>query len=137
MFGNWDYINLGANGFAQVGDPNYSSKNEIEMEVVLEAIKEQNPIPEEFKGMCRIGVKRFSHEFGFYHEVVLHYDCDEVQNMEDTDEEKHDRFWEFANKLESFDFEDTDIGIKIAEKFAERVRKGDIKYLHIVKNQAI
>jgi hypothetical protein len=33
-----DYLNVGANGFAQVGDSAYYSKNKIEMNYLLELI---------------------------------------------------------------------------------------------------
>ena len=61
-----DYLNVGANGFAQVGDPDYYAKNGVEMVYLLKLIKDKFPIPEELKTLCRFAVKAFPHDFGTY-----------------------------------------------------------------------
>jgi hypothetical protein len=47
-----DYVNVGANGFAQVGDPNYWEKNKVELEFLMKLLQKEIPIPAELKGLC-------------------------------------------------------------------------------------
>ena len=69
-----DYLVIGSNGFGQVGDPEFLVKNHVEMRVLLQYLKDNYPIPEEFSFMCYYKVKWFSHDFGMYSEIVLIYD---------------------------------------------------------------
>lgn len=59
-----DYLVLGSNGFAQVGDPEYSAKNKIELRILLDFFKENYPIPEPFINMAYFSQKAFPHDFG-------------------------------------------------------------------------
>jgi hypothetical protein len=65
-----NYINIGSNGFAQVGDEHYFAKNKVEMKYLLELIRDKFPIPEKLGSLCFFGVKSFPHDFGTYHEIV-------------------------------------------------------------------
>jgi hypothetical protein len=53
-----DYLVIGSNGFGQVGDPEFLGKNHVEMKILLQCLKDNYPIPEEFTFMC--------HYNGFY-----------------------------------------------------------------------
>jgi hypothetical protein len=137
-----DYLNVGCNGFAQVGDPHYFAKNRVEMGYLLELIGNKFPIPEQLKTLCRFAVKSFPHDFGTYHEIVLHFDdnaigdgYDEedafpnisqemIQNCLDNDlpipqspMTLHDIFWDWFHQVESFDMETGEITEAIKTKY--------------------
>jgi hypothetical protein len=61
-----DYLNVGSNGFAQVGDGLYYEKNRVEMKYLLEMIENKFPIPAELAPHCYFAVKSFPHDFGTY-----------------------------------------------------------------------
>jgi len=69
-----DYLCIGSNDFAQVGEPDFHMKNKIEMAVLLEYLETNFPVPEEFSRMCYYRTKWFHHDFGSYSEIVLMYD---------------------------------------------------------------
>ena len=81
-----DYLNVGSNGFAQLGDPDYYAKNRVEMLYLLQLIGNKFPIPEELKILCRFAVKAFPHDFGTYHEIVLHFDDDAIGDGYDEED---------------------------------------------------
>ncbi|MCA1758697.1 MAG: hypothetical protein LC658_02915 [Bacteroidales bacterium] len=138
-----DYLNVGANGFAQVGDENYYAKNKIEMKHLLELIRDKFPIPEQLDGLCHFAVKSFPHDFGTYHEIVLHFD--DITINDDYDEEDngfpfiseeelkecfenntpvpqspmtlHDTFWDWFQNVESYNLETEEITEKIKTKY--------------------
>jgi hypothetical protein len=138
-----DYLNIGANGFAQLGDQNYYEKNKIELSYLIQLIQDKFPIPEELSAHCRFAVKAFHHDFGTYHEIVLHFD-DQVIN-DDYDEEDngfpylteeelkncfdnnlpvpqspmslHDIFWDWFHNVETFDMESEEITEAIKAKY--------------------
>ena len=87
-----DYLVIGSNGFAQVGRPDFYEKNRIEMRVLLEYLQINYPIPEEFWHMCEYLVKWFDHDFGRYSEIVLVYDDYILNQWDEDDPEKFDRF---------------------------------------------
>jgi hypothetical protein len=137
-----DYLNVGANGFAQVGDQNYFAKNKVEMKHLLELIRDKFPIPEQLKMLCRFAVKAFPHDFGTYHEIVLHFDDDAIGDGYDEDdvfsnisEEElkncidnnlvlpqppltlHDIFWDWFHEVEAFNLETEEITEEIKAKY--------------------
>jgi hypothetical protein len=100
-----DYLNIGSNGFAHVGWPDFFEKNRIEMRVLLERLKNNYPIPEEFWHMCEYRVKWFSHDFGRYSEIVLVYDDYILNQWEDDNPDKFNRFWDWFIEVEGVDLE--------------------------------
>lgn len=108
-----DYICIGANGFAQVGNENYFEKNRVEMKILMETIQREFPIPQRFEHILNYKVKSFPHDFGTYHEIVLIYNDSILDDKEDTDNPEDqtfiDEFWEFVNKVESFDLESEEL----------------------------
>ena len=102
-----DHLVLGSNGFAQVGDPDYSAKNKIELRILLDFFKENYPIPEPFAGMAYYSIKSFPHDFGTYHEIVLFYDDRKLSQYEsselDWENELFDQFWDWFNAAEAAD----------------------------------
>lgn len=141
-----DYLNVGANGFGQVGDEHYYAKNRVEMKHLLELITDKFPIPEKLQMLCRFAVKAFLHDFGTYHEIVLHFDDiaigDGYDEDEDDDEEVifltqeeilfikdnaipcveypkklHDIFWDWFHEVEAFNMETDEITESIKIKY--------------------
>lgn len=102
MYNQMEYLVIGSAGFAQYGDPDQYQKAIVEGQVVMDALRLKHPIPKEFQGVCRFRWKRFPYDDGSYHEAVLEYNDRQVLEWELDDEEKHDRFWEFANLCEDF-----------------------------------
>ena len=47
-----DYLYIGSNGYAQVGEPDFHMKNKAEMHVLMEYRETNFPIPKEFSDMC-------------------------------------------------------------------------------------
>ena len=137
-----DYLNVGSNGFAQVGDPHYYAKNQVEMLYLLQMIGNKFPIPEELKTLCRFAVKAFPHDFGTYHEIVLHFDDEAIGDGYDEDDAfpnisreiiqncidndltipqspmtLHDIFWDWFQNVECFDMETEEITEAIKAKY--------------------
>lgn len=100
-----DYLVIGCNGFAQVGQPNFRLKNKAEMSLLMEYLEITYPIPEEFSGMCLYKVKWFQHDFGSYSEVVLMYNDHLVEEWEVSDPEKGERFWKWFIQVEAANLE--------------------------------
>jgi hypothetical protein len=109
-----DYLNVGANGFAQVGDPEYFRKNKIEMSYLLELVKSKFPVPEELSSLeCYFSVKSFPHDFGTYHEIVLYYDDTVIDGWEYSEDEAltdlQEKFWDWFHAVEAFDLESDEL----------------------------
>lgn len=112
-----DYLVIGSNGFAQVGDPEYFKKNKIEMKVLMDYIENNYPIPEEFWHICDYRVKWFSHDFGRYSEIVLIYDDYILNQYEEDNPEKFKRFWDWFNMIESVNLESDYLNNKISKTY--------------------
>jgi hypothetical protein len=131
----FDWIYIGSNGFAQLGDPLYSDKNLAEKAIIFQLLeeKEELHIPEEFKGIARYSWKAQQHDFGIYHDLTIKYDDMYISLLEDSDEEKHDRFWNWVNTVESFDFETQEITNRIEKKYNEMFPDAECKVIHLKK----
>jgi hypothetical protein len=110
-----DYLYIGSNGFAQVGNSEFFEKNEIEMKFLLEYLQINHTIPEEFTTICWYKEKWFRHDFGDYSEIVLIYKDRILEEWEESDPDKFDRFWEWFNEIESVNLE-SDLITKSIEK---------------------
>lgn len=133
-----DYLNVGANGFAQVGDPDYYSKNKIEMNYLLELVKSKFPVPEELKRLdCYFTVKSFPHDFGTYHEIVLFYDDTLIDEWEYSEDESlsdlQDKFWDWFHTVEEFDLESEEITEQIKKLYFESLNKEKGEHLKVVR----
>src|SRR5680860_254109 len=114
-----DYLCVGSNGFAQVGSPDFFEKNEVEMKYLMEFLQVNHIIPEEFSTMCWYKEKWFSHDFGNYSEIVLIYKDRLLEEWEENEPEKFDRFWNWFNDIESVDLESETITQTIEAKYLE------------------
>jgi len=133
-----DYLNVGSNGFAQVGNEHYYAKSKVEMLYLLELIRDKFPIPEQLQMLCRFAVKSFPHDFGTYHEIVLHFDDiaigDGYNEEDDEDEcELHDIFWAWFHTVESFNLETEEIAEAITSKYLGTVDTKNSKHLTILQ----
>lgn len=153
-----DYLNVGANGFAQVGNEHYFAKSKIEMNYLLKLIKNKFPIPEKLQSLCWFAVKAFQHDFGTYHEIVLHfddvtigngYDEDEPENdiflsreeinyildnglsLPDSPETLHDFFYNWFNNVEAFNLESEEITDAIEAKYLASLNMEKREHLSI------
>lgn len=106
-----DYLVIGSIGFAQLGQEDYETKAYVEDTVIRELINiDPNfNIPKEFEFISMLRLKKFTHDFGIYSELVLNYNDVYVSNFEksliESEYKKFEDFWAFANNLESYDFE--------------------------------
>lgn len=108
MFGirNWDSISLGTIGFAQVGRPEYEDKVKVEKEIITTFFNETVTlkIPDEFVSYARFKWSLNPHDFGSYWDFEIYYHRAEVDDWEECEAEdfqdKHQRFWAWANKCE-------------------------------------
>jgi hypothetical protein len=114
-----DYINIGSNGFAQVGNSEYYEKMKVESRIVLGAIRKEMPIPEQFSCFCGYAYKSFPHDFGTYHELVLKFDDRFLNRMEDNPDAQDflQEFWDFAYTTETFDCESEELTALITEAY--------------------
>jgi hypothetical protein len=127
-----DYLNVGANGFAQVGDEHYFAKSKVEMQYLLKLISDKFPIPAKLSFLCFFGIKSFPHDFGTYHEIVLHFDDIAIGDGYDEDDDEnecelHDLFWEWFHTVESFNVE--------TEEITEVIRSNYLGTLDISKGK--
>ena len=120
-----DYLVLGSNGFAQVGDPDYFAKNKIELRILLDFFKVNYPIPEPFVNMAYYSQKSFPHDFGTYHEIVLIYDDCKLSEYEsselDMEKELFDQFWDWFNTAEAANMESVELTDKIKEAYLKTI----------------
>ena len=120
-----DYFVLGSNGFAQMGDSAFYKKLKIEMRILLNYFHSSFPIPQKFKTWAYYSVKTFQHDFGDYQEIVLWYDREYVDSLEDSgiesDNEVHDVFWSWFRVIESVDLESEELTAQIKAAYFKSV----------------
>jgi hypothetical protein len=126
-----DYLVVGSNGFAQVGDPDYFTKAKIELQILYEFLQANYPIPDEFASKAYYYIKAFNHDFGTYHEVVVIFDDHYLSTLEDSElesgNELFDKFWNWFNLVESVDLESEELTtqIRLAYRKTLDIEKGD------------
>jgi hypothetical protein len=117
-----DYLCIGSNGFAQVGSPDFFEKNEVEMKFLMEYLQTNYPIPEDFKSICWYKEKWFRHDFGDYSEIVMIYKDRVLEEWEESDPDKFDKFWDWFNDIESVNLESEIITKSIENLYMESMR---------------
>jgi len=132
-----DYLVVGSNGFAQVGDPDYYKKNLVEMNFLLELINEKFPVPGKFTFTCFYAKKSFPHDFGTYHEIVLYFDDAVLDEWKDSEDEftrnLFDEFWDWFNQVEAFDLESEEITKRIQELYCQSLSTQKAEHLNVVR----
>jgi len=120
-----DYLVLGSNGFAQMGDSAFYKKLKIEIRILLDYFHNNFPIPQKFKTLAYYSVKTFHHDFGDYQEIVLWYDRSYFDSLEDSETESDieifDVFWSWVRVIESADLESDQLTDQIKEAYFKSV----------------
>ncbi len=120
-----DYLVLGSNGFAQMGDSAFYKKLKVEMRVLLDYFHSSFPIPQKFKTIVYYSVKTFHHDFGDYQEIVLWYDREYVDSLEDSEIESETQvfevFWSWFRVIESANLESDQLTGQIKEAYFKSV----------------
>jgi hypothetical protein len=130
-----DYLVIGSNGFAQMGDSSFYKKLKIEMRVLLDYFHSSFPIPQKFKTLAYYSVKTFHHDFGDYQEIVLWYDRSYFDSLEDSeiesDIEIFDLFWTWFRVIESVDLESDQLTNQIKEAYFKSVDTSKGEHLSV------
>lgn len=130
-----DYLVLGSNGFAQMGDSAFYKKLKIEMRVLLDYFHSSFPIPQKFKTLAYYSIKTFQHDFGDYQEIVLWYDRDYIDSLEESeiesDNEFFDLFWTWFRVIESVDLESDQLTNQIKETYFKSVDASKGEHLSV------
>ena len=120
-----DYLVLGSNGFAQMGDSAFYKKLKIEMRVLLDYFHTSFPIPQKFKRMAYYSVKTFQHDFGDYQDIVLWYDREYIDSLEEseieTEMQVYEVFWSWFRVIESADLESDQLTDQISNAYFKSV----------------
>jgi len=126
-----EYLVLGSNGFAQMGDSAFYKKLKIEMRVLLDYFHSSFPIPRKFKTLAYYSVKTFQHDFGDYQEIVLWYDRSNLDSLEESEieseNEVHDLFWSWFRVIESADLE--------SDELTDQIKKAYFKSVDVSKGE--
>jgi hypothetical protein len=76
-------------------------------------------------------VKTFHHDFGDYQEIVLWYDREHFDSLEESedesDHEKFDLFWSWFNVIEAVDLE--------TEELTDQIKTAYIKSIDVSKGE--
>lgn len=123
-----DYLVIESNGFTEVGRPDFYEKNKLEMRVLIEFLQNNCPIPKEFWHMCEYRIKWFTLDFGRYSEIVLVYDDYILNQWDENDPEKFNRFWAWFNKVEGVDLESESLTSAIDASYANSFKAKNGKY---------
>jgi hypothetical protein len=130
-----DYLVLGSNGFAQMGDSSFYEKLKIEMRVLLNYFHSSFPIPWKFKTLAYYSVKTFHHDFGDYQEIVLWYDREYLDSLEDSEIESEmqvfEVFWSWFRVIESVDLESEELTDQIKEAYFKSVNLSKGEHLSV------
>jgi hypothetical protein len=134
---NIDWIYIGSNGFAQLGDPLYHEKNLAEKAIIFQILEEKQElhIPDQFIGIASYIWKAQDHEFGTYHDLAIKYNDSYISELEDSNDpekvELYNFFWNWVNAVESFDFETPEITEQCESKYYEMYPDRKCKVLHL------
>jgi len=120
-----DYLVIGSNGFAQMGDSRFYEKLKVEMRVLLDYFHSGFPIPQKFKTLAYYSVKTFHHDFGDYQEIVLWYDREYFDSLEESEVEADlqmfNLFWSWFNVIESVDLETEELTDQIKDAYFKSI----------------
>lgn len=126
-----DYLVIGSNGFAQMGDSKFHEKLKVEMRLLLDHFHHTYPIPQKFKTWAYYSVKTFHHDFGDYQEIVLWYDRDYLESLEESeiesDNDSFDLFWSWFKVIESVDLE--------TEELTDQIKAAYFKSIDVSKGE--
>ena len=132
-----DYLVVGSNGFAQVGNPDYFTKAKIELRILLEFLQVNYPIPDEFASKAYYTSKAFNHDFGTYHEVVVIFDDHYLSILEESelesDNELFEKFWNWFNSVESAHLESEELTSLIRLAYQRILNIEEVDHLKVIR----
>ena len=118
---NTENLTLGSIGFAQLGTKDYYEKRQIEKKVLAELLGTPT-FENKFPDLCRIKIVKEPYEHDSYDEVAIVYNSEKLDKLEESDEERFNEFWEWANELECFDFEAEELMEKCEKLYAQEYK---------------
>ncbi|HCY41018.1 MAG TPA: hypothetical protein DHV48_06630, partial [Prolixibacteraceae bacterium] len=93
--------------------------------VLMDFFHANFPILQKFKSLVYCSVKTFHHDFGDYQEIVLWYDREYFDSLEESeveaDLEMYDLFWYWFNVIESVDLETEELTDQIKAAYFKSV----------------
>lgn len=114
-----------------MGDSAFCKKQKIEKRVLLNFFHSNFPIPQQFRTLAYYSAKTFHHDFGDYQEIVLWYDREYIDLLEESedepDQEKFDLFWSWFNVIESVDLE--------TEELTDQIKAAYFKSIDVSKGE--
>jgi hypothetical protein len=127
-----DFICLGSNGFAQVGQDDYHEKARVELVALRQYAARVHPVPEELHEIAAYHIKEFPHDFGWYKELVIVYDDVKLDALAESNEALVDRFWEWANEAESLELEEGEadyvVGCAWSNHLAKKLNRQPVNF---------
>jgi hypothetical protein len=130
-----DYLVLGSNGFAQMGDSAFYKKLKIEMRVILDYFHSSFPIPQKFKTLAYYSIKTFHHDFGDYQEIVLWYDRSYFESLEESEIESETQILEvfrtWFHIIDSADLESDELTDQIKDAYFKSVDVSNGEHLSV------
>ncbi len=118
MFSSTENLTIGSIGFAQLGADDYYDKRQIEKQV-LKDLLETPTFENKFMDLCKIKIVKEPYEYESYDEIAIVFNCHKMYELEESDEERFNEFWEWVNELEAFDFESEELMEKCERLYAE------------------
>jgi len=114
-----------------MGDSSFYEKLKIEMRVLLDYFHSSFPIPQKFKTLAYYSVKTFHHDFGDYQEIILWYDREYLDSLEDSEIESETQvfevFWSWFRVIESVDLE--------SEQLTDQIKTAYFKSVDVSKGE--
>ena len=130
-----DYLVLGSNGFAQMGESAFYKKLKIEMRVLLDYFHSSFPIPQKFKTLAYYSIKTFHHDFGDYQEIVLWYDRSYFESLEESEIESETQILEvfrtWFHIIDSADLESDELTDQIKDAYFKSVDVSNGEHLSV------
>ena len=127
-----DFICLGSNGFAQVGQDDYREKARVELIALRQYAVRVNPVPAELHHIAAYHIKEFPHDFGWYLDLVIVYDDVALDALAETDPALADRFWEWEAEAEALELEegeaDYEVGCAWSNHLAKKMNRKPVKF---------
>jgi len=105
------------------------------MRLLLNHFHHTYPIPQKFKTWMYYSVKTIHHDFGDYQEIVLWYDRDYLESLEESEIESETQvfevFWSWFRVIESADLETKELTDQIKTAYFKSIDVSKGEYLSV------
>lgn len=128
-----DFYTIGSNGFAQFGDVNYRAKAKIEMNVLMNFLYQQHPIPDLFNEFAWYRYKKFPYELDYYYEVVLEFDDHELDERCKAHPELSQLFHDWFSEVECAELESEELTELIERLYNKSLNRDKAEHLRIIR----